>query len=175
LADIEAHFLVGEVDRDAVEQAQHVHPDQDGGRIFELEQAEGMRVREYDRHVAQAQIADPDLGHQPGFARDGFAGDADQFACGPDGRVAEQRLAQRIIADRILSTGIDDRDHLLAADLGVGDHQLTQTAACSDGDGCALGLDPPTCARQRDQAALEIEHDVAVLQHVGAEEAGRAQ
>jgi len=176
VADVEADFLVGEVDCDAVEQPEHVHADQHGWHIVELEQVERVRVREDDRHVAEPQVPDPDLGHQPYLAGDRLAGDADQFAQLPDRLVAEQGLAQRGVADRIFGARVDDRDDLVTGDGGVGDDQLAEAAARGHDDGRSiLSRSPAARPGERDAVALEIELHIAVLQHVGAEKAGRAE
>jgi len=124
-----------------------------------------------DRHSAQLHLADTDAGQGAGFARNGLAGDADQFAHCALRLRTHQHLAQSGIADRVFGAGVDDRHDLDLADCCIGHHQLAKPAAGIDGDRLAIGITAPA-ARKRDVVLAEIEHDVAALQHVGAEKAG---
>lgn len=134
-----------------------------------------MRIGIYDRHVAEPHLSDPDLRDEAGFAGNGPAGDADQFAEGTGGLFPYQHAAQRGIADRIFRAGVDDRGHLDPVDRRVGYDKLAKLAACGNGDRFAilerLTLQPGQC----DLMTPEIEDDIATLQHVGAEEACRSE
>ena len=133
-----------------------------------------MRIGIDDRHAAQLHRPDADARQLARFARDGPAGHADQLADRADRLAAHQRLAERGVADGVLGAGVDDRDHLDLADRGIGHDKLAQATAGVDGDRLAIEIGA-LAARERDGVLAEVEHDVAALEHVGAEKAGRAQ
>ena len=135
---------------------------------------EGVGIGIDDRHAAQLHRSDADAGQFARFAGNGLAGDADQLADGADRFRSHHRLAERGVADRVLCAGIDDRDHLDLADRGVGHDQLAEAAAGVNGDRLAIEV-AALAAGQRDIVLAKIEHDVAPLQHVGAEETGRTE
>src|SRR5438105_875897 len=94
-------LLIGEVDRDLLECADRVHPQQQGRRLVEAKLLKRMRIGEHDGEVLEADTAKIELPNEHIVANDLLAGDGFELDRLPrvDQARSKEPLAKRIIAN----------------------------------------------------------------------------
>src|ERR1700733_1014436 len=97
------------VDDQHVERAEHVHADAERRCIDHLPALEQVHVTEDDMGVLDLDLAEVDIRYAKAIARLHIERDAYHvLALGVRRRMAHERIAQRIVADRSLSAGVNN-------------------------------------------------------------------